>query len=183
MSLSSNLAAETPTEVDFSNVADSKTNIGPQSLYARTKLANLLFSDFLNRSHSIGDGHDHVIFIACHPGVVETRQTQVWIHEPFPILGYGMNLLNPIKKNIFQGCVSAMYYATQLTKGGNLICPSAVPEDGPEKGRDEEMQDRLARFSKPVHRKRGRHSSQYSDLIMSRFGNVFDLFLPSCIAR
>lgn len=150
VSLSSNLASQTPNEVEFRSVADFKTDIGPQSLYARTKLADLLFSRFLNRRYSVADGHSRVIFNACHPGVVETRQTQVWIHEPFPILGYGMNLLNPIKKDIFQGCVSAMYCATQPTKGGNLICPPAVPEDGPEKSQDEEMQDRLARLSKQV---------------------------------
>lgn len=155
VSLSSNLAAQTPNEVEFRDEADFKTDIGPQSLYARTKLADLLFSRYLNRHYSQQGGHSDVVFNACHPGVVETRQTQVWIHEPFPILGYGMNLLNPIKKDIFQGCVSAMYCATQPTKGGNFICPPAVPEDGPEKSRDEEMQDRLTRLSKQIIERAG----------------------------
>ena len=150
VSLSSNLAAQTPNDVEFRSVDDFKTDIGPQGLYARTKLANLLFSRFMHRQYSQKSGKEGVVFNACHPGVVETRQTQEWIHEPFPILGYGMNLLNPIKKDIFQGCVSAMYCATQLSKGGNFICPPAVPEPGPEKSRDEDMQDRLARLSKQV---------------------------------
>ncbi|KAJ1019905.1 hypothetical protein NDA16_004186 [Ustilago loliicola] len=155
VSLSSNLAAQTPKDVKFDSEEDFKTDIGPQSLYARTKLANLLFSRYLNRKYSLEGDHTDVIFNACHPGVVETRQTQVWIHEPFPILGYGMNLLNPIKKDIFQGCVSAMYCATQATKGGNFICPPALPEEGPEKSRDEDMQDRLARLSKQVIERAG----------------------------
>ncbi|KAJ9478916.1 putative oxidoreductase ENV9 (putative) [Pseudozyma hubeiensis] len=155
VSLSSNLAEQTPKEVDFTQESDFKSDIGPQSLYARSKLANLLFARYLDRVYSQKAGHDHVIFNACHPGVVETRQTQVWIHEPFPILGYGMNLLNPIKKDIFQGCVSAMYSATQPTKGGNFICPPAVPEEGPAKSRDQEMQDRLARLSKEIIERAG----------------------------
>ncbi|SNX82178.1 related to retinol dehydrogenase 14 [Melanopsichium pennsylvanicum] len=155
VSLSSNLAAQTPKEVDFTGEADFKSDIGPQSLYARTKLANLLFSRYLNRKYTQANGHSDVIFNACHPGIVETRQTNVWIHEPFPILGYGMNLLNPIKKDIFQGCVSAIYCATQPTKGGNFVCPPAIPEEGPEKSRDEEMQDRLVRLSKQVIERTG----------------------------
>lgn len=155
VSLSSNLAAQTPNDVEFNSDEDFKSDIGPQSLYARTKLANLLFSRYLNRKYSVEGDHTDVIFNACHPGVVETRQTQVWIHEPFPILGYGMNLLNPIKKDIFQGSVSAMYCATQPTKGGNFICPPALPEKGPEKSRDEDMQDRLARLSKQVIERAG----------------------------
>ncbi|SJX66277.1 related to Oxidoreductase, short-chain dehydrogenase [Sporisorium reilianum f. sp. reilianum] len=155
VSLSSNLAAQAPKEVEFEGQQDFKTDVGPQGLYARSKLANLLFSRYLDRRYTRKGGHSNVIFNACHPGVVETRQTQVWIHEPFPILGYGMNLLNPIKKDIFQGCVSAMYCATQTTTGGDLICPPAVPEQGPEKARDEQMQDRLARLSKHVIERAG----------------------------
>jgi len=155
VSLSSNLAAQAPKEVDFSSEEDFRSDIGPQSLYNRTKLANLLFSRYLNRRYTQAGGHSDVIFNACHPGVVETRQTQVWIHEPFPILGYGMNLLNPIKKSIFQGCVSAMYCATQPDKGGQFIWPPAIPEEGPEKGLDEDMQDRLARLSKQIIERAG----------------------------
>ncbi|EST06011.1 Short-chain dehydrogenase/reductase SDR [Kalmanozyma brasiliensis GHG001] len=149
VSFSSNLAAQTPNDVDFATEEDFKSDLGAQALYARSKLADLLFSRYLNRKYSQA-GHSDIVFNACHPGVVDTRQTNVWIHEPFPILGYAWNLLNPIKKSIFQGCVSAMYCATQPTKGGNFICPPAVPEDGPEKSRDEEMQDRLVRFSKQI---------------------------------
>lgn len=155
VSLSSNLAAQAPKETTFSTEEDFKSDVGAQGLYNRTKLANLLFSRYLNRKYSQQGGHSNIIFNACHPGVVETRQTQVWIHEPFPILGYGMNLLNPIKKDIFQGCVSAMYCATQPTKGGNFICPPAVPEEGPKESQDEEMQDRLARLSKQVIERAG----------------------------
>ncbi|KAJ1031375.1 hypothetical protein NDA13_001114 [Ustilago tritici] len=155
VSLSSNLAAQTPKEIEFDTEEDFKTDIGPQPLYSRSKLANLLFIRYLNRKYSLEGDHTDVIFNACHPGIVETRQSQVWIHEPFPILGYGMNLINPIKKDIFQGSVSAMYCATQPTKGGNLICPPAIPEDGPEKSRDEDMQDRLARLSEQVIERAG----------------------------
>lgn len=155
VSLSSNLASQAPKHTEFRDEDDFRTDVGAQGLYNRTKLANLLFSRYLNRKYSVEGGHGDVIFNACHPGVVETRQTQVWIHEPFPILGYGMNLLNPIKKDIFQGCVSAMYCATQPTKGGNFICPPAIPEEGPQKSRDEEMQDRLARLSKQLIERAG----------------------------
>ncbi|SPO26008.1 uncharacterized protein UTRI_02282 [Ustilago trichophora] len=57
VSLSSNLAAQTPKDVEFSGDADFKTDIGPQSLYARTKLANLLFSRYLNRHYTQAGGH------------------------------------------------------------------------------------------------------------------------------
>lgn len=154
VSLSSNLVEQTPKECEFNSEEDFKSDIGPQPLYARSKMADLQFSRYLNRKYSLA-GHSDVIFNACHPGVVATRQTNVWIHEPFPILGYGMNLLNPIKKDIFQGCVSAMYSATQPTKGGNYICPPAVPEDGPDKSRDEAMQDRLVRLSKEIIERTG----------------------------
>ncbi|KAJ1031344.1 hypothetical protein NDA18_002559 [Ustilago nuda] len=155
VSLSSNLAAQTPKETEFDAEEDFTTDIGPQPLYGRSKLANLLFIRYLNRKYNLEGDHTDVIFNACHPGIVETRQSEVWIHEPFPILGYGMNMINPIKKDIFQGSVSAMYCATQPTKGGNFICPPAIPEDGPEKSRDEDMQDRLARLSKQVIERAG----------------------------
>ncbi len=45
-----------------------------------------------------------ILAISVHPGFVETKQSQEDIHEPFPVLGYGMSVgMKPFKKDQFMG--------------------------------------------------------------------------------
>lgn len=64
----------------------------------------------------------NIIVNASHPGVVSTKQSTQDIHEPFPIMGYGVStLLDPFKKDQFEGCVSTMFAAT-VTMGSGQVC-------------------------------------------------------------
>ena len=48
---------------------------------------------------------------------METTQSQEDIHEPFPVLGYGMSVgMKPFKKDQFMRCVSAMFAATKTER-------------------------------------------------------------------
>lgn len=114
--------------------------------YGRSKLANLLYARYLAKTLSASN--PHILINAVHPGVVSTKQSTQDIHEPFPILGYGVStVLEPFKKSQFEGCVSAMFAATVIQQGGEYVCPPAVIEEGSELSRDEELGERLMRFT------------------------------------
>ncbi|KAG9620864.1 hypothetical protein KCU64_g21581, partial [Aureobasidium melanogenum] len=95
--------------------------------------------------------HPNIIVNAIHPGIVDTAQTNVHIHEAFPLLGYGMSLgLKPFRKTQFEGCVSTMYAATMAETGGNYIAPPKVYETPSEKGQDMVLADRLMRLTAEI---------------------------------
>ena len=88
---------------------------------------------------------------AVHPGFVSTKMSKEDIHEPFPLGGYAMSVgMEPFKKDQFEGCVSAMFAATVTDKGGQYICPPAVPEPGNKLAQDEELGDRLMELTRKV---------------------------------
>jgi hypothetical protein len=63
--------------------------------------------------------HPNILANATHPGIVDTAQTNVHIHEPYPLLGYGMSVgLKAFRKDQFEGCVSTMYAATACNESG-----------------------------------------------------------------
>jgi hypothetical protein len=63
--------------------------------------------------------------------IVETAQSTQHIHKAYPVSGFVMSVgLNPLKKDRFQGTISAMFAATKSMKTGQYICPPAIPELG-----------------------------------------------------
>ncbi|TIA31138.1 retinol dehydrogenase 12, partial [Aureobasidium pullulans] len=155
---SSNLHAQTPNETEFASVEELNKDYGPQPQYGRSKLANLLYAKWLNEH--LKTSHPNIIVNAIHPGIVDTAQTNVHIHEAFPLLGYGMSIgLKPFRKSQFEGCVSAMYAATVAKTGGNYICPQKVYETPSEKGQDMAMADRLMKLTAEIVEQKTRTES------------------------
>lgn len=146
---SSNLHEQAPSDTKFASLEELNQDLGPNALYARAKLAILLYSRYLARN--LADSDPNILVNATHPGVVETKMSVEDIHEPYPVMGYVNSvLLNPLKKDQFQGCVSAMYAATKTTKSGEYICPPAIPEAGSAMSQDEELAERLMKLTREV---------------------------------
>ncbi|KAF1944935.1 NAD(P)-binding protein [Clathrospora elynae] len=140
--LGSNIHEQAPKETKFESVDELNTDYGPQIQYGRSKLATILYAKYLARH--LTSQHPNILSNAVHPGIVETRQSAVHIHEAYPLLGYAMSVgAAPFKKTQFEGCVSAMFAATKTDKSGQYICPPAIVEPGSDKANDVELGERL----------------------------------------
>lgn len=117
VNLASSLHEAAPEETAFESIDELQKDYGPQAQYGRSKLAVLLYARWLARH--LTSQHKNILANATHPGVVDTEQTNIHIHEPYPLLGYGMSVgLKPFRKNIFDGCVSTIYAATSVEDSG-----------------------------------------------------------------
>jgi len=128
-------------------------DLGANPQYGRAKLANLLYARWCSRH--ITSKNPHLIFNASHPGLVSTKQSTQDIHEPFPIMGYGVStVLEPFKKDQFEGAQSTMYAATVHNGSGEYICPPAVVEKGSDMSNDVELGAQLMRFTTELVREK-----------------------------
>jgi NAD(P)-dependent dehydrogenase (short-subunit alcohol dehydrogenase family) len=158
VNVASNLHAQAPSETEFASLEELNRDYGPQPQYGRSKLANILYSKWLNQH--LQSSHPKIIVNAIHPGIVDTAQTNVHIHEAFPLLGYGMSVgLKPFRKSQFEGCVSSMYAATMATTGGNYIAPPKVFETPSDKAQDMAMADRLMKLTAEIVEQKTRSES------------------------
>ena len=149
VNLASNMHENAPSTTKFLNVEELNTDLGATAQYGRTKLANILYTRYLDRH--LHSAHPNILVNATHPGVVETAQTTKHIFEPYPLAGYGFKyLLNPLKKDIMQGCVSTMFAATRTEASGEYIAPPAIPEKGSEMSRDEKLGEQLMSLTRTV---------------------------------
>lgn len=144
----SNLHQSAPKETTFANITELNKDYGPNGQYARSKLAAILYARYLARHLSAS--HPRILVNAFHPGVVDTRQSNQHIHEPYPILGWGNNALYPLKKSIWDAAVSVMYIATKTERTGEYICPPAIPELGSDLSRDDALGEKLMALTKQV---------------------------------
>ncbi|RAL12894.1 retinol dehydrogenase 12 [Aspergillus homomorphus CBS 101889] len=158
VNLSSNVHSSAPSDTEFASIEELNKDYGPNALYGRSKLANLLHAKWLNEH--LKSTHPNILVNATHPGVVDTAQTNVHIHEAYPLLGYGMSIgLKPFRKDQFQGAVSTMYAATVATKGGQFITPPCIVEKGSDKANDMQLADRLMKLTAEVVEKKTRPES------------------------
>ncbi|RAK98715.1 retinol dehydrogenase 12 [Aspergillus ibericus CBS 121593] len=158
VNLSSNVEASAPKDTEFASVEELNRDYGPNAQYGRSKLAVLLHAKWLN-AH-LKPTHPNIIVNASHPGVVDTAQTKVHIHEPYPLLGYGLSAgLKPFRKNQFQGAVSTLYAATVATEGGQFITPPRIVERGSDKANYMQLADRLMKLTAEVVEKKTRPES------------------------
>lgn len=140
--LGSNAHEMAPKDTRFASLDELNTDLGPQKQYGRSKLAAILYARFLARR--LTSQHPNILSNATHPGVVETRQSAVHIHEAYPLLGYAMSVgAAPFKKDQFEGCVSTMFAATATTKSGQYICPPAIVEPGSALANDVQLGEQL----------------------------------------
>lgn len=149
VNLASSLHEASPEETAFKDVDELQKNYGPQAQYGRSKLATLLHAKYLAR-HLTAE-HPNILANAVHPGVVDSAQTNVHIHEPYPLLGYGMSVgLKPFRKSALDGCVSAMYAATACEESGLYIAPPKIVEKGSAKANDMDLAEQLMKLTKQV---------------------------------
>ncbi|KAI9762123.1 MAG: Rho GTPase [Chaenotheca gracillima] len=142
----SNAHQASPSDTKFASLDELNQDLGPNGQYGRSKLANILYSRYLARH--LTSAHPNILANATHPGFVDTKMSAEDIHEPYPLGGYAMSVgMAPIKKNIWQGAVSAVFAATATTKSGEYICPPAVPESGSNLAQDEELGEQLMKLT------------------------------------
>ncbi|KAK7998461.1 RNA polymerase Rpb5 domain-containing protein [Apiospora arundinis] len=148
VNLASNAHQGAPSDTKFESLEELNQDLGPNPQYGRSKLAAILYARYFNRNVT-ESGHPNLLMNAVHPGLVSTKQSTQDIHEPFPILGYGVSVvMEPFKKSQFEGCVSSMFAATKTDKGGQYICPPAVPEEGSKLAQDDALADRLMELTR-----------------------------------
>ena len=156
--LGSNLHENAPKETQFESIDELNTDYGPQPQYGRSKLAAILYAKYLDRH--LHSSHPNILSNAIHPGIVETRQSAVHIHEAYPLLGYAMSVgAAPFKKTQFEGAVSAMFAATKTERSGEYICPPAIVEKGSDKANDEALGERLMDLTWKVVREKTKQQS------------------------
>ena len=149
VNLGSNAHQAAPSNTKFENLTELNQDLGPNAQYGRSKLANILHARYLNKH--LTSSHPNILANATHPGFVDTKMSTQDIHEPFPISGYAMSTgMQPLKKDIWQGCVSTVFAATKTTKSGQYICPPAVPESGSAQAQDEQLGENLMRLTRDV---------------------------------
>lgn len=149
VNLASSLHEAVPTNTAFASVDELQKDLGPNAQYGRSKLATLLYAKYLARHLTIA--HPNILANATHPGIVDTAQTNVHIHEPYPLLGYGMSVgLKPFRKSQFEGCVSTMYAATVCEDSGLYITPPKIVEEGSTLANDTELAERLMKLTRQV---------------------------------
>lgn len=149
VNMASNAHQNAPSDVAFASVKELQTDVGPVGEYGRSKLATLLYSKYLARH--LTPAYPKILANATHPGVVDTAQTNVHIHEAYPLLGYGMSLgLKPFRKTQFEGCVSMMYAGTVCEDSGLYITPPKIVEEGSPQANDMELAERLMKLTRQV---------------------------------
>ncbi|KAK8091352.1 hypothetical protein PG994_000857 [Apiospora phragmitis] len=138
VNLASNAHQGAPSDTKFESLEELNQDLGPNPQYGRSKLAAILYARYFTRK----------VTEAGHPKVL-MNSSKEHIHEPFPILGYGVStIMEPFKKSQFEGCVSSMFAATKTEKGGQYICPPAVPETGNSLAQDDALADRLMELTR-----------------------------------
>jgi len=158
VNMSSNLHESTPSDTEFKNMEEWNQDLGPNGLYARAKLANLLHAKYLDKY--LHSKHQNILINATHPGIVDTAQTNAHIHEAYPLLGFGMSkLMTPFKKTQFEGCVSAMYAATVVTQSGLYITPPCIVEKGSDKANDMQLAENLMKLTREMVEEKTRPES------------------------
>jgi NAD(P)-dependent dehydrogenase (short-subunit alcohol dehydrogenase family) len=145
----SNAHQGAPSDTKFASLAELNRDLGPNSQYGRSKLANILYARYLARH--LTPAHPKILANATHPGFVETKMSVEDIHEPYPVAGYAMSgLMKPLKKDQWQGCVPTVFAATKVEESGLYVCPPAVPESGSAMAQDEGLGEQLMQLTREI---------------------------------
>ncbi|OIW27894.1 retinol dehydrogenase 12 [Coniochaeta ligniaria NRRL 30616] len=148
---SSNAHQNAPSDTKFASLEEINTDAGPNGQYGRSKLASILYTRYFARKN----GHPNVLMNATHPGFVSTKQSVEDVFEPYPRAGYIMShVVDPIKKDQWQGAVPTVYAATTTTESGEWVCPPAIPEPGNKLAQSEELQENLMALTGKIYREK-----------------------------
>ena len=145
----SNAHQGAPSNTKFESEDEMNQDLGPNGQYGRSKLAQLLYARYLAKH--LTSAHPNILANATHPGFVETKMSVEDIHEPYPILGYGMStVMSPFKKDQWMGAASTLYCATKTSKSGEYVCPPAIPEAGSSLAQDEQLGEQLMKLTREL---------------------------------
>lgn len=145
----SNAHQGSPSDTKFESLDELNQDLGANGQYGRSKLAQMLYARYL--STHLTSSHPKILANSIHPGFVSTKASKKDIHEPFPVGGYAMStLMEPFKKDQFQGAVSALYCATKTEKSGEYICPPAIPEEGSKLYNDKGLEEQLMKLTREL---------------------------------
>ncbi|KAK4124680.1 NAD(P)-binding protein [Parathielavia appendiculata] len=164
----SNLHHGAPSDTTFASLDDINRDVGPNGEYGRSKLAVMLYTRWFDRKVT-RNGHPNIVMNATHPGFVSSKQSRTDIFEAFPLGGFAMSyLVEPFKKDQFEGAVPTVFAATVADKGGQYLCAPAIPEPGSEMSQSEELADRLMELTSSVikEKMRGEHAGLFDDLAL-----------------
>lgn len=145
----SNAHPATPSDCKFASLDELNQDLGPNGQYGRSKLAQMLYAKYLSKH--LTPYYPKILANSVHPGFVETKASTQDIHEAFPVAGYGMSvLMDPFKKDVSQGCVSAVFCATKTEEIGQYVCPPAVPEAGSSQYQSDELMEQLMKLTTEI---------------------------------
>ncbi|KAL2169399.1 hypothetical protein VTG60DRAFT_6105 [Thermothelomyces hinnuleus] len=76
----SNMHHKVPSDIKFASLEEINTDLGPNQLYGRSKLAVILYTRYFDRRVT-RNGHPNVLMNATHPGFVSSKQSRTDIFE------------------------------------------------------------------------------------------------------
>lgn len=111
--VSSELHRALATAVKFSSIDEINTDLGANGLYARSKLANILFVKYGLVERVLRPTGSPIIAIATHPGAVHTTQQDQFKEAFGSVVGSVLKHLTiPFMRNPEQGSLSTLWAAT-----------------------------------------------------------------------
>jgi len=111
--VSSELHRALATTVKFASLDEINTDLGANGLYARSKLANILFVKYGLVERVLRPTGSRIVAIATHPGAVHTTQQDQFKDTFGTIVGTMMKHLTiPFMRNPEQGSLSTLWAAT-----------------------------------------------------------------------
>lgn len=169
---SSELHRGTPSSTHFASKQEINQDLGPSNLYARSKLAQILFVHALHRRlqnppsyiANLPNRAGTIWINSTHPGAVETPQ-QEQAKDAYGTVGkIGVAIIRPFMTDpVKVGCRSALFAATSddVIKGNinaQYIVPDCEVKSVSKQGQDEGLQEALWKLSE--------------ELIQARFGTL-----------
>ncbi|KAH9935511.1 uncharacterized protein B0H18DRAFT_1082270 [Fomitopsis serialis] len=111
--VSSELHRALATTVKFASLDEINTDLGANGLYARSKLANILFVKYGLVERVLRPTGSRIVAIATHPGAVHTTQQDQFKDTFGTVVGTMMKHLTiPFMRNPEQGSLSTLWAAT-----------------------------------------------------------------------
>lgn len=142
VTFASNAHEMAPKDTKFASLEEINVDSGPSGNYGLSKLAQLLYARYLN-TH-LTSKHPNILVNSVHPGVVATKASESKIEEAYPGVGKGMSvLMQPFKKDQFEGATSSLFCATKIQKSGAYICSPAIEEPGSKLSQDMDLAENL----------------------------------------
>ena len=161
---SSEIHRGSPSSTKFAAKEEINQDIGPANLYARSKLAQVLFVQALHRRlvnppqyiARLPNEAGTIWINATHPGAVQTPQQDQAV-EAYGTLGkVGVKMVKPFMTDpVKTGCRSALFAATSedVIKEGIIakyIVPDRELKDVSKQGQSEELQEALWKLSEEL---------------------------------